>query len=225
MTGGVGNDTLNGGSGLDCARYLGNRADYQVSRVGFGQFAVTDNNPGNGNEGSDNLIGIERIQFADAALKLPSSVLSASHLGRRPVTNDFLRDWTVLDSRTDFTGDGRADVLLRKADGSPALWLQDGTGPVGSRLAGTPSGWTLVESHGDYNGDGIMDLLYRSADGTMSIWTLQGGLQAGQTGRLWASPDMVVVDARSDANGDGRSDILLQGPGGAVSTLASHIWF
>lgn len=64
-----GNDTLNGGAGVDTAGYLGSNTDYAIAvttdangrAIGF--VSVTDNNLGNGNEGTDTLSSIEVIIF------------------------------------------------------------------------------------------------------------------------------------------------------------------
>jgi hypothetical protein len=61
LTGAGGNDTLNGGPGIDTAVFSGNRAAYAVSNSVSG-FTVT------GAEGSDTLISIERLKFADMNL-------------------------------------------------------------------------------------------------------------------------------------------------------------
>ncbi len=61
LIGGAGNDRLDGGTGLDTAVYAGNRADYTVSAI-TGGLSVT------GPEGSDTLLGIERLHFAYSTL-------------------------------------------------------------------------------------------------------------------------------------------------------------
>jgi Ca2+-binding RTX toxin-like protein len=59
-----GNDTIDGGDGADTALYSGARSGYAVGQTASG-FKVTDNA---GTDGSDTLIGVERLQFADRAL-------------------------------------------------------------------------------------------------------------------------------------------------------------
>lgn len=61
-----GNDTIDGGTGDDTVVYDGNQADYTVNVTGAGQAQVIDNRPGNPN-GTDTLVNIETIQFADAS--------------------------------------------------------------------------------------------------------------------------------------------------------------
>ncbi len=66
-----GNDTLNGGGGLDVAVYGGKLADYQLRlQAGqTGQFGITDLRAGGG-DGIDSLAAVERLQFADVHLAL-----------------------------------------------------------------------------------------------------------------------------------------------------------
>jgi Ca2+-binding RTX toxin-like protein len=74
LHGGAGNDTLNGGAGTDTAVYDGSRGDYSITFitgaggriVGFS--AVSDNEPGNGNEGADSLTSVEKLQFSNRTL-------------------------------------------------------------------------------------------------------------------------------------------------------------
>ncbi|MBL4645736.1 MAG: tandem-95 repeat protein, partial [Rhizobiales bacterium] len=64
LTGGSGNDTLDGGVGHDVAVYSGNYADYTISETATG-FMVTDLNFADGDDGTDVLIDIEQLDFAD----------------------------------------------------------------------------------------------------------------------------------------------------------------
>jgi len=66
LVGGPGNDTLTGGTGLDSARYTGKRADFTITRDADGVHIVDQH----GNEGSDVLVSVERVQFADGAVAL-----------------------------------------------------------------------------------------------------------------------------------------------------------
>jgi Ca2+-binding RTX toxin-like protein len=68
LRGGAGNDSLDGGSGVDTAEWSGPRADYTVTRLNATTWTVRDNNPANGDEGTDTVTGIERLLFADEQL-------------------------------------------------------------------------------------------------------------------------------------------------------------
>jgi Ca2+-binding RTX toxin-like protein len=76
LNGGPGNDRLNGGSGInrldggqgvDTAAYAGKRADYQLKLTGSSTATVQ------GQDLSDTLIAVERVQFADATVALDTS--------------------------------------------------------------------------------------------------------------------------------------------------------
>lgn len=61
-----GDDRLDGGAGHDTAAYLGLRNNFDVTRTATG-FTVVDKT---GSEGTDTLVNVERIMFADAAMAL-----------------------------------------------------------------------------------------------------------------------------------------------------------
>ncbi|MEC3862104.1 hypothetical protein VK792_12490 [Mesobacterium sp. TK19101] len=65
LRGGAGNDTMNGGSDADLVVYSGKRDEFALSRDASGTVFVEDLNLANGDEGLDELTGIERIRFAD----------------------------------------------------------------------------------------------------------------------------------------------------------------
>ena len=70
MTGGSGNDIINGGTGVDTAIFSGNFASYtfgapSLNGSGLMQFTVT------GPDGTDTLTGVERLQFADQTVAAP----------------------------------------------------------------------------------------------------------------------------------------------------------
>ena len=64
IEGGTGDDTLEGGTGLDVAVYAGNSADFLVTGDETSSI-VTDQNPLDGDEGTDSLTGIRVLRFAD----------------------------------------------------------------------------------------------------------------------------------------------------------------
>lgn len=66
LTGLGGNDTIDGGGGIDTAVYSGNRASYVVSKEGV-NYRIVDQRAG-ANDGSDLLINVEFLQFADTKI-------------------------------------------------------------------------------------------------------------------------------------------------------------
>ena len=80
-------------------------------------------------------------------------------------------DWQVLGAG-DFNGDGRADILWRRADGTIADWLgkADGGFTVNPASIITVSNQWQIVAIGDYNGDHRDDILWRSNQGTVADW-------------------------------------------------------
>ncbi|XWK90592.1 MAG: hypothetical protein U7127_11235 [Phormidium sp.] len=68
IDGGTGNDSIDGGTGQDFAAYQGAYSDYDVSILSNGNIQLVDQNPDNGDEGTDILSGIEQINFANGAM-------------------------------------------------------------------------------------------------------------------------------------------------------------
>jgi hypothetical protein len=67
--------------------------------------------------------------------------------------------------KSDFNGDGKADVLWQNTSGSRALWLMNGS-TFGSSifLPSVATSWKIVGS-GDFNGDNKPDILWQNSSG------------------------------------------------------------
>jgi hypothetical protein len=81
----------------------------------------------------------------------------------------------------DFGGDGIADVLWQKSDGTVVIWQMNGSGAVASTTnlgVVNPAAWSLL-GVGDYNGDGKSDILLRSSGGAVADWLMNGAAIAG----------------------------------------------
>jgi len=65
--------------------------------------------------------------------------------------------------KSDFNGDGKADVLWQNTSGSRALWLMNGS-TFGSSifLPSVATSWKIVGS-GDFNGDNKPDILWQNS--------------------------------------------------------------
>lgn len=75
LEGGAGNDILIGGAGSDTAVYAGNQNEYSISWDATTEtITVIDNKITGGDEGTDTLVGIERIVFADSDISLSEQV-------------------------------------------------------------------------------------------------------------------------------------------------------
>lgn len=73
LTGGLGNDWIEGSAGVDTAIFAGLRSDYELS-TGFGKVFVKARD---GSSGFDTLVDIERLEFADQQVQLQPQVLGA----------------------------------------------------------------------------------------------------------------------------------------------------
>lgn len=111
----------------------------------------------------------------------------------------------------DYTGDGRADLLI--VTGNGALRLSPGTGG-GSFSSGRTvfTGWADGRrhvTHTDFNGDGKADVLVARSDGALEFYAGNGsgGFRAAETpGNGWYS--MLHVASGADYTGDGKQDVL-----------------
>jgi hypothetical protein len=74
----------------------------------------------------------------------------------------------------DFNGDGKADILWQNSDGTPVIWLMNGTSIIGAGALLNPGPTWHVAGTGDFSGDGKADILWQSSDGTPVIWVMNG---------------------------------------------------
>jgi FG-GAP-like repeat len=129
---------------------------------------------------------------------------------------------------SDFSGDGKADVLWRNTSGSLIEWLMNGTVIAQSSYV-TASGvpvnpdpsWSFLGA-GDFNGDGMSDMLWRNASGEIAEWQMNGTVIAG-SGDLNAGAGAIFLGGAwsvagiGDFNGDGKSDIIWRNASGEVA--------
>ena len=65
----------------------------------------------------------------------------------------------------------QGDILWQNTDGTPAVWLMNGTNVV----PGAQSRTGLArQGAGDFNGDGKADILWQNDDGTPAVWLMNG---------------------------------------------------
>src|SRR5690349_15912638 len=74
ITGGAGNDAINGGAGTDTAVFSGNRANYVLSQAN----GVITVKALSGTDGTDTLINVEYLRFADQTIKISPGGFSDS---------------------------------------------------------------------------------------------------------------------------------------------------
>ena len=120
----------------------------------------------------------------------------------------------------DYTGDGKADLLI--VAGNDDLRLRAGTGAGGFQPASTPfAGWADTRRHivhTDFNGDNRADILAARTDGVLEFYagTGTGGFRPVTTpGSGWY--DMLHVISGADYTGDGRQDVIAVSASGIMT--------
>jgi hypothetical protein len=136
--------------------------------------------------------------------------------------------WQVKGSG-DFDGDGKADILWQKSDGTVVIWLMNASGAIASSAnlgVLSPSTWSL-SGVADYNGDGKADILLRNANGAVYDWLMNGATIAGSSSlgsmassALAVPPSVVLspppIAVANDFALDGRADQLWHKADGTV---------
>jgi Calx-beta domain/FG-GAP-like repeat/Cysteine-rich secretory protein family/RTX calcium-binding nonapeptide repeat (4 copies) len=115
----------------------------------------------------------------------------------------------------DFNADGHSDILWQNANGTPAVWLMNGTSAAafGPALTNPGPAWH-EKAAADFNGDGKSDILWQNDNGTPGVW-LMDGTGVAAFGPALANPGPAWhANAAADFNGDGKADILWQNDNG-----------
>jgi hypothetical protein len=121
-----------------------------------------------------------------------------------------LKGTTLLTAAGDFTGDGFADLIGRRAKGVLTVYAGDGTGsfPTTVVLPGNWSGKDLISGGADLTGDGRPDLVARNATtrGTQIFANIEGIRLSAGFAEL-AAP-MVSLSLSRDLSGDNKPDLV-----------------
>src|SRR5262249_10273716 len=147
LAGGVGNDTLVGGAGFDSAIFSGNKSSYTISRAGLTTIV-------SGPDGTDTLLSVEMLQFADGSISLAA--------------------------KNDFNDDLRSDVLIQSGAGgsqagTPQIWIMSGTSVVSRSVLSNPGANWIIAGTGDFNRDAATDILWRNTlTGDVRLWEMNG---------------------------------------------------
>ncbi|HEX9963479.1 MAG TPA: pre-peptidase C-terminal domain-containing protein, partial [Allosphingosinicella sp.] len=193
LQGGTGNDTLDGGADFDTAVYSGNAADYTITYVldgggnVIGYSSVVDNKASDGDDGSDTLIGIEALAFADG----PYVPYLPVHLYDE--TNTLVAHYGTIQAAINAASDNytiRVDAGTYDEDlvidvGVAILGAQAGIG-VGGRDAAAGAGETTIVGHASVTAtDNVtLDGLRFLNDTSTTAPTLQFMTGGGATGHL-----------------------------------------
>jgi len=118
LVGGAGNDSLTGGLGADTAVFSGNFADYLVTDLGGGSYEVMDLRTGSP-DGTDLLIGVETLQFADQLVDLTASVaVQGDHLLRVLADGSVSGDLDITGPPVSLVSDVTNGALTLNPDGT-----------------------------------------------------------------------------------------------------------
>ncbi|MGZ5403500.1 MAG: FG-GAP-like repeat-containing protein [Nocardioides sp.] len=151
------------------------------------------------------------------AFVLPTGGLSG--LGKPVVSSGLAAGADTLVATPDVTGDGEADLLVRRTGGTTELRPGNGAGGFGA-VARSYAGFAdrdLLTATGDLDGDGHHDLVARDpATGQLNAYLGSGD------GRFTRRPvpgdwsGYSLLAATGDLNGDDRSDLLARSANGAL---------
>jgi FG-GAP-like repeat len=110
--------------------------------------------------------------------------------------------------RTDFSADGKTDILFENAAGNDWIFLMNGATVVsGLPAPGVAPGWVLA-GIGDFNGDGHADLLWRNTNDATQFWIyLMNGNAIIGGGSVTVTAGYLPTQI-GDFDGDGNADIL-----------------
>ncbi len=187
LAGGTGNDTLYGDAGTDTVLLMGLRPTYSMLTSG-GFLKVTDNAPTvDGNDGTDDLRGVEKLRFSDnEEIGIVSPIIL--DLDGRGVTTVSAY---VGRARYDMDGDGIADLTSWIGRGEGMLFLdRDGNGTLSNAgefsfandVEGAASDLVGLRAF-DSNGDGSLS----SSDSRFAdfrIWRDRNGNGSVQDGEI-----------------------------------------
>ena len=135
LVGGTGNDFIDGGADIDVASFSGNRDDYDVVRNSDGTTTVFDRR---GVDGTDTIVNVERLTFADQTLVSESNAwVQRGTVGNDKIIGSRLADTIDGGSGNDDIRGGMGDDVLTGGDGEDTLRGGDGNDTLRSNGTGS----------------------------------------------------------------------------------------
>jgi len=212
ITGGKGNDDIDGNDGIDTVVFSGNFSDYTITNDGSGTYTVTDNL---GTDGIDTLKEIEVLTFNDLSI-----TVDADRVGFRSGTRMYMD--TDFDGQSNFSknyanstfdeyligdwdGDGVDNYAARKGNQIYMDTNFDGTHDILQTYGlGNAEDQYLV---GDWNGDGTDNIAVRRGNKIYMDTDFNSTHNILQTYGDISSVDEYLV---GDWNGDRRDNIAVR---------------
>ena len=180
LSGGSGDDVLDGGENYDTAYFMGrNSADF-LMQTADGQVSIRDTATA-GNLGTDTLIGIESLSFADRFVSIASPIVL-------DMDGDGVRLIDLADSTAsfDFDGDGVADRTG---------WMSAGDGML------------VLDANTNGKVDGASEVSFTGRQGVLSDLDGLRYFDTNADGALSTDDaDFSAFGVWIDANGNGRSE-------------------
>lgn len=150
-----------------------------------------------------------QVAFGTAATGLQDPLHQQAVVGSSSAGNTPVGSANPAISRSDFNGDGQADVFWHHSlTGDTGIWLMRGGAPIQWVPMPTVNPIWRVEGAGDFNKDGKADILWRNtATGQVNLWLLNGTNLAQET-NIGTACTLWNVAGTGDFNRDGNVDIL-----------------
>lgn len=174
------------------------------------------------NQGSKAEIIYMRRASAGQVFNVGSITFGQSLMVDQPLSEMMLKVLKKFNSRsfTDFTGDGKPDLLGLKSNGT--LWRYDGDGVGGiSEGKELSAGWNTFDTilaPGDFDSDGHADVIARDLNGELWLYRGKGNgtikQDSIQIGVNLKGFDLLI--APGDFDDDGHSDLLARDSTGAL---------